>query len=46
MRNIQEQTPNKEMKMLGFVKDLLAMVALCGFSVTALTWMDVATRLV
>lgn len=32
--------------MLTFVKDLLAFVALCGFSVSALTWMDVATQLV
>lgn len=32
--------------MIGFVKDLLAFVALCGFTATSLTWMDVFTRLV
>jgi hypothetical protein len=32
--------------MFAFVKDFLALVALCGFSVSALTWMDVASRLV
>jgi hypothetical protein len=32
--------------MLAFVKDLLAVVALCGFSVASLTWMDFAVRLV
>ena len=31
--------------MLSFVKDLLACVALSGFSIAALTWMDLATRL-
>lgn len=32
--------------MLVFVKDLLAMVALCGFSVASLAWVDIAARLV
>ena len=32
--------------MIGFVKDLLAIVALGGFSVASLTWMDFAARLV
>lgn len=32
--------------MLSFVKDLLAFVALAGFSVASLTWMDLAARLV
>ena len=31
--------------MLDFVKDFLAVAALGGFSVAALTWMDVAARL-
>ena len=35
-----------EVPMLSFVKDLLAFVALCGFSVGSLTWMDIAARLV
>jgi hypothetical protein len=32
--------------MLAFVKDALAMVALCGFSVASITWVDIAARLV
>jgi hypothetical protein len=32
--------------MIAFAKDLLAFVALAGFSVAALTWMDIASRLV
>jgi hypothetical protein len=37
---------HKEVKVLAFVKDLLAIVALGGFSVASLTWMDFAVRLV
>jgi hypothetical protein len=32
--------------MIMFVKDLLAFVALGAFSISALTWMDVLSRLV
>ena len=32
--------------MLSFVKDLLAFVTICGFSVASLTWMDIDARLV
>ncbi len=32
--------------MVTFFKDLLAFATLAGFSVGALTWMDVASRLV
>lgn len=32
--------------MFTFVKDLLAFIALGSFSVAALTWMDVLSRLV
>ena len=32
--------------MLTFVNDLLAFLALGGFSVASLTWMDIAARLV
>ncbi len=32
--------------MLGFVKDMMAMVALIGFTGATLTWMDMASRLV
>jgi hypothetical protein len=31
--------------MIDFVKDLLAFVSLAGFSVTALTWMDIVSHL-
>lgn len=32
--------------MTAFLKDFLAFIALGGFTVTALTWMDVASQLV
>ena len=32
--------------MIAFVKDILAMIALCGFSVASLAWVDIAARLV
>ena len=32
--------------MLSFVKDMLALVALIGFTGAAMTWMDMASRLV
>ena len=32
--------------MIGFVKDMLAMVSLIGFTGGALAWMDMAARLV
>ena len=35
-----------EVEMLGFVKDMMAMVALCGFTGAAMCWMDMASRLV
>jgi hypothetical protein len=35
-----------EAAMFAFLKDMIAMLALCGFSVAALAWMDFATRLV
>ena len=31
--------------MTDFLKDLMAFVSLCAFSVMALTWMDVLSRL-
>ena len=39
-------TETLEVPMLSFVKDLLAFVTICGFSVASLTWMDIAARLV
>jgi hypothetical protein len=35
-----------EVKMLHFLKDMMAMVALIGFTGATLTWMDMASRLV
>lgn len=32
--------------MLGFIKDLAAFITLGAFTIGALTWMDVVTRLV
>ena len=32
--------------MMIFVKDLMALVALAGFTGAAMTWMDMASRLV
>jgi hypothetical protein len=32
--------------MLAFVKDMLAMVALCGFSAASLSWVVIAARIV
>lgn len=32
--------------MLAFLKDAMAMVALCGFTGATLAWMDMASRLV
>ena len=32
--------------MIAFVKDLLAFLALGGFSVASLTWVDIASRFV
>ena len=32
--------------MLGFVKDMMALVALCGFTGATIAWVDMASRLV
>lgn len=32
--------------MLTFVKDLLAMIALCGFSAASLVWVDIGARMI
>jgi hypothetical protein len=39
-------TETQEVPMIAFVKDLLAFIALGGFSVASLTWMDIASRFV
>jgi hypothetical protein len=46
MRTYKNGTATQEVPMLTFVKDLLAFVTICGFSVASLTWMDIAARLV
>ena len=46
LRTYKNGTETLEVPMLSFVKDLLAFVTICGFSVASLTWMDIATRLV
>lgn len=46
LRTYKNRTETLEVPMLSFVKDLLAFVTICGFSVASLTWMDIAARLV
>lgn len=46
LRTYKNETKTTEVSMLSFVKDLLAFLVLGGFSVGALSWMDVAARLV
>ena len=45
-RTYKNGTKTPEVPMLAFVKDLVALATLCGFSVASLTWMDMAARLV
>jgi hypothetical protein len=45
-RTYKNETRIEEVIVLVFFKDLLAIVALGGFSVASLTWMDFAVRLV
>ena len=42
-KNIMATT---EVEMLGFVKDMMALIALCGFTGATMAWMDMASRLV
>jgi hypothetical protein len=46
IRTYKNKMRNKEVTVIAFFKDLLALVALGGFSAASLTWLDVATRLV
>jgi hypothetical protein len=46
LRTYKNGIATQEVPMLTFVKDLLAFVVICGFSVASLTWMDIAARLV
>jgi len=46
LRTYKNKTATTEVKMLTFLKDAMAMVALCGFTGATLAWMDMASRLV
>ena len=45
-RTYKNETKTTEVDMLSFLKDAMALVALCGFTGATLTWMDTASRLV
>ena len=45
-RTYKNTTATPEVLMLTFVKDMMALVALCGFTGATLAWMDMASRLV
>jgi hypothetical protein len=45
-RTYKNKTQTTEPIMLTFLKDAMALVALCGFTGATLTWMDMASRLV
>jgi hypothetical protein len=45
-RTYKNTTTTTEVEMLGFVKDMMALVALVGFTGASLAWMDMASRLV
>jgi hypothetical protein len=45
-RTYKNGTTTQEVPMIAFIKDLLAFLALGGFSLASLTWMDIASRLV
>lgn len=44
-RTYKNKEKTQEVDVLSFVKDLFAFLALGGFSVASLTWMDFAARL-
>jgi hypothetical protein len=45
-RTYKNVTATTEVAMLTFLKDMMAMVALVGFTGASITWMDMASRLV
>jgi len=49
-QNVERTYKNKiatvEVEMLMFLKDAMAIIALCGFPGATLAWMDMASRLV
>jgi hypothetical protein len=45
-RTYKNERATTEVEMLSFVKDMMALVALVGFTGAAMAWMDMASRLV
>lgn len=45
-RTYKNGNATQEVSMLSFLKDMMAFLALAGFSVASLAWMDMASRLV
>jgi hypothetical protein len=45
-RTYKNEQQTMETEMLTFLKDAMALVALCGFTGAAMAWMDMASRLV
>ncbi|HWV01898.1 MAG TPA: hypothetical protein VN109_12085 [Devosia sp.] len=45
-RTHKNKQQTAETKMLTFLKDAMALMALCGFTGAAIAWMDMASRLV
>ena len=45
-RTYKNTTATTEVEMLNLVKDAMALLALVGFTGAAMTWMDMASRLV
>jgi len=45
-RTYKNKTQTNEANMQTFLKDAMALVALCGFTGATLAWMDMASRLV
>lgn len=46
LRTYKNKRETTEVHMLSFVKDLMAFLVLGGFSVGALTWVDIGSQLV
>ena len=46
LRTYKNKTATMEVQMLSFLKDFVSIVALIGFTGAAMTWMDMASRLV
>ena len=44
-RTYKNEIATMEIAMLNFVKDMMAFVALAGFTGATITWMDMASRL-